>query len=146
MNGPTLTNVRKYISAIKKSPRKYLTSEHLSKELGLFPDIINRTLSYFDPLVNMDFTFDIRILLPAMEEYVLKLSEEKKKTRQPRIAVTKKEVSEFESINDFVLKKYVFESSGLFNRTAELSDADLRVLKKLVNLEQNERKSKKAKK
>ena len=79
MNGPTLTNVRKYISAIKKSPRKYLTSEHLSKELGLFPDIINRTLSYFDPLVNMDFTFDIRILLPAMEEYVLKLSEEKKK-------------------------------------------------------------------
>ncbi len=146
MNGPTLTNVRKYISAIKKSPRKYLTSEHLSKELGLFPDIINQTLSYFDPLVNMDFTFDIRILLPAMEEYVLKLSEEKKKTRQPRIAVTKKEVSEFESINDFVLKKYVFESSGLFNRTAELSDADLRVLKKLVNLEQNERKSKKAKK
>ena len=146
MNGPTLTNMRKYISAIKKSPRKYLTSEHLSKELGLFPDVINRTLSYFDPLVNMDFTYDIRTLLPLMEEYATKLTEESKKTRQPRVVVSKKEVAEFESISDFVFKKYVFASSGLFNRGAELSDADLRVLKKLVNLEQSERKSKKTKK
>ena len=91
MNGPTLTNVRKYISAIKKSPRKYLTSEHLSKELGLFPDVINRTLSFFDPLVNMDFTYDVRTLLPAMEDYAAKLADESKKTRQPRVQVSKKE-------------------------------------------------------
>ena len=146
MNGPTLTNVRKYISAIKKSPRKYLTSEHLSKELGLFPDVINRTLSFFDPLVNMDFTYDVRTLLPAMEDYAAKLADKSKKTRQPRVQVSKKEVAAFESINDFIFKKYIFESSGLFNRGAELNDADLRVLKKLVMLELSERKSKKAKK
>ncbi len=146
MNGPTLTNVRKYISAIKKSPRKYLTSEHLSKELGLFPDVINRILSYFDPLVNMDFTYDVRTLLPLMEEYASKLNEESKRTRQPRVQASKKEVSAFESINDFVFKKYIFESSGLFNRGVKLNDADLRVLKKLVLLEQNERKSKRTKK
>jgi len=146
MNGPSLSNVRKYITAIKKSPRKYLTSEHLSKELGLFPDVINRTLSYFDPLVNMDFTYDIRSLLPLMEEYASALALEKKKVSKPRIIVSKKDVGEFESLNEFILKKYVFESSGLFNRTAELSDVDLRILKKLITLEQNERKSKKGKK
>ena len=146
MNGPSLSNVRKYLAAIKKSPRKYLTSEHLSKEMGLFPDAINRDLSYFDPLINMDFTYDVRKLLPLMENYVADLAAESKKMRAPRVVVTKKEVGEFQSITELILKKYVFGSSGLFNRTAELSDGDLRVLKKLITLEQNERKSKKSKK
>jgi len=146
MNGPSLTNVRKYLLAIKKSPRKYLTSEHLSKEMGLFPDVINRVLSYFDPLVNMDFTYDVRTLVPLMEEYVAKLSLERKKVAKPRVIVTKKEVGEFESLSDFIFKKYVFESSGLFDRSATLSDSELRILKKLITIEQNERKSKKLKK
>ncbi|NCA96923.1 MAG: hypothetical protein EOM77_01880 [Bacteroidia bacterium] len=146
MNGPSLSNVRKYIVAIKKSPRKYLTAEHLSKEMGLFPDVINRTLSYFDPLVNMDFTYDIRKLLPIMEEYAHDIGEEKKKVAKPRVVTSKKDVAEYVSVSEFIFKKYVLESSGLFDRSATLSDADLRVLKKLLTLEQNERKKKKVKK
>lgn len=146
MSGPSLGNVRKYIIAIKKSPRKYLTAEHLSKEMGLFPDIINRTLSYFDPLVNMDFTYDIRKLLPVMEEYTREISEEKKKVSKPRVMTSKKDIADFVSVSEFIFKKYVLDSSGLFDRSATLSDADLRILKKLLTLEQNERKRKNAKK
>ncbi|MFA5421422.1 MAG: hypothetical protein WC344_01320 [Bacilli bacterium] len=146
MNGPSLSNVRKYVAAIKKSPRKYLTSENLSKELGIFPDVINRTLSHFDPLVNMDFTYDVRALIPAMEAYIDELASAKKKTVKPRAVVSKKDLSEYDSILDFIFKKFVFESSGLFDRSTQLGDADLRVLKRLVTREQNERKSKKNKK
>ncbi|MFA5481421.1 MAG: hypothetical protein WC282_03465 [Bacilli bacterium] len=143
MNGPSLNSVRKYIAAIKKNPRKYLTSEHLSKDLGVFPDVINKTLSYFDPLVNMDFTYDIRKLLGSMEQYAEELALENKKVAKPRLIVTKKDVSGYESVLDFMSKKLVF-TSGLFDRNATLSDADLRVLKKLITLEQAERKLKKA--
>jgi len=145
MKGPSLTSVRKYIAAIKKSPRKYLTSEHLSKELGVFPDVINETLSYFNPLVTMDFTFDIRPLLPLMEVYAAELFARSKETAAPHIIVTKKNISDYESISDFILKKMVF-TSGLFDRNAHLSDTDLRVLKKLIAAEQAERRGKKPRK
>lgn len=146
MKAPTLTKTRQYHSAIKRSKRKYVTSESLSKEIGVFPDVITDVLSFFDPLVKMDYTYDLRELLPMMEQYIDDLVREREKQKRPRLTATIKETTGYESIDDFVFQKFIFKSSGLFNYDATLNDKDLRVLKKLINLEQAERRDKKRKK
>ena len=146
MKTPTLTITRQYLAAIKKSERKYVTSESLSKEIGIFPDVITDTLAYFDPLVKMDYTYDLRELLPILEEYIEKTVAAREKQKRPRLTATIKETTGYDSIEDFVFQKYIFKSSGLFNYDATLNDKDLRILKKLIYLEQADRRSKKKKK
>ena len=122
-----------------KIKKRYITSEVLSRYVGVYPEVINENLSYFEPLMTMDSSVNILELVPAIKQYII--DEEEKKTPVIRVApVNKKEVDLYESLNDFVYKKY--SVGGMIDKGAELSDKDLRIMKKLVAEELAKRKKK----
>ena len=124
------TTAKKYLSAINGSKRKHLTCEGLSLYMGIYPEIIARDLSEFEPMLDMDPTFNLRELTQALENYIEEQSKEKK---EPRIAVKKAEVSQYKSVADFVYNKMTI--GGLVDRNIPLSEKDLKLLRHLVNQE-----------
>ncbi len=145
MKKPSVTQVKKYLaglSSFTKKKAKYVTAERLSSSLGIYPEKISEDLSYFDPIIKMDYTYNLLDLVPTLEEYVSDPSN-KKEVKQVKEVVTKKKLAEYDSISDFIYKK--MSNNGLIDRNAELSDADLRALKRLINQEEAERKKKRSK-
>ncbi len=140
MKQPSVTTIKKYLTAISKIKAKYITPEKLSKFVGIYPDIIQETLSYFDPLLNMDPEYNLLELVQPMKKYIVDQEENKiKPVHKP--SVTKKTLDEYDSVADFIYKKLTI-AGGIVNKNAELSDTDLRILKRLVNEEQAKRKKK----
>ena len=130
------TTAKKYLSAINGSKRKHLTCEALSLHMGIYPELIAKDLSEFEPMLAMDPSYNLRDLVPAIEEYIEEQSKEKK---EPRIAVKKTEVSQFKSVADFVYHKMTI--GGLVDRNIPLSEKELKVLRALVNQEIDARKT-----
>lgn len=137
------TLLKKYITAIKKEKRKVMTCDDLSSYIGIYPEIIAEHLSYFDPMVRMDMSFNIKSLLPMLENELEELEKEKAKTPKP-IRVSKKEMDVYPSLATFIYEKMTV--LGIVDRNAVLSDKDLKLLKKLIVREEKERKAKKSKK
>lgn len=138
MKEPKLSDLKKYLHAILKLNKKYVTSERLSRVVGVYPEIINETLSYFEPTLNMDPDFNLMELVPAIKKYIVEIEEAK--TNAPKVvSIKKKDVNQFDSIYDFVLKKMT-NAGGLLDKNVVLSDSDLKILKKLISEEQARRK------
>ena len=130
MKGPSVTVLKKYLTAMSKNKVRYMTCEKLSRIVGVYPEVIAENLSFFDPMLNMDPSYDLLALIPQMKEYI-KEEEEKKAPSVPKVVATKKDVVPYESVNDFVYKKMTF--AGMVDRNIVLNEKDLRVLKRLVN-------------
>ena len=132
------TTAKKYLSAIEGSKKKYLTCDGLSRVVGIYPEVIAEQLSYFEPMLAMDPSYDLKELIPAIEKYIEE--EDAKKEKKELIKVSKKDLVKYKSVIDFLYKKLTY--NGLIDRTAVLSEADLKTLKKLVQNELDELKSK----
>lgn len=139
MKEPKLVEIKKYLNAILKMNKKYVTSERLSKVVGIYPEIINEHLSYFEPTLMMDPEFNLMELVPSMKKYVVEKEEEKSSTLIKKPAIKKQTLEQFDSVSDFIYKKMTLVG-GLLDRNVVLSDTDLRVLKKLIVQEQQARK------
>ncbi len=141
MKEPKLADVKKYLNAILKLKKKYVTTERLSRVVGLYPEIINETLSYFEPTINMDPDYNLMELVPALKEFIEKAEENKNNfLAKPQVVVKKKDVDQYDSIYDFVYRKMT-NAGGLLDKNVILSDADLKILKKLISEEQAKRKN-----
>ena len=145
MAAPTKSLIKKVVLAIKKSKRKYLPVEALSREVGLYSDVLTDALVYFEPLIKFDASINTKDLLPQLEEYLAPSAGEEAEAKPKRVVVTKKELLEYASISDFVYKKYA-TIGGLIDKTATLSENDLKLLQKLVALELDKFKKPKKKK
>ena len=130
MKGPSVTVLKKYLNAMSKNKVKYMTCERLSRIVGVYPEVIAENLSYFDPMLNMDPSYDLLALIPQIKEYISN-EEEKKAPSAPKVMATRRDVVEYESVSDFVYKKMTF--AGMVDRNLVLKEKDLRVLKRLVN-------------
>lgn len=139
MKKPSVYILKKYLAAMSKIKRKYITAESLSHSIGVYPDVINENLSYFEPMLTMDSTINLLELVPAIKAYINE-EENKKSHPQVKVVVEKKEIEEYKSINDFVYKRYTV--GGMLDRGVELSDKDLKIMKKLITEEQQRRKEK----
>ena len=141
MKEPSVKELKKYLQAMAKLPKaKYITSERLSTIIGVYPDVINETLSFFNPMVMMDYRFNLLELVPAMKKYI----EEKEAKRAPTpkpVVVKKDEVEQYDNYFDFIYKKLTY--GGMLNRDVNLTDKDLKILKKLISEELANRKAKK---
>lgn len=140
MSEPKLSEVKKYLSSIIKINKKYVTTERLSKVVGIYPEVINETLNYFNPMIKMDPEYNLMELVPTLKKYVSDKEDEKtntlvKKPQPQRIT------EHYDSIGDFVYRKMTV-AGGLLDKNINLSDLDLRILKKLINEEQQKRKKK----
>ena len=130
MKGPSVTVLKKYLNAMSKNKVKYMTCERLSRIVGVYPEVIAENLSFFDPMLNMDPSYDLLALIPQIKEYITS-EEEKKAPATPKVVATKKDIDGYESVSDFVYKRMTF--AGMVDRNLVLSEKDLRVLKRLVN-------------
>ena len=130
MKGPSVAVLKKYLNAMTKKKVKYMTCERLSHIVGVYPDVIAENLSYFEPMLKMDPSYDLLVLIPKIKDYIQN-EEEKKAPSAPKVLATKKDVVEYESVNDFVYKKMTF--AGMVDRNFQLNEKDLRILKRLVN-------------
>ena len=143
MKQPSISVLKKYLSALNKIKKKYVTADRLSKEIGIYPEVINETLSFFDPMVNMDYEYNLMELVPQIKQFIDDAEEEKAKVKK---AVTVKPINrktdlKYDSIGDFVYQKMTI--GGMLDKYMQLTDADLRILKKLIVEEQQNRKKKK---
>ena len=141
MKEPKASDLKKYLQGMAKFPKaKYITAERLSRVVGIYPEVINQTLSYFDPMIMMDYEYNLLELVPAMKKFI----EDKENKKAPVMkaeAVRKNEVDLYDNYFDFIYKKLTV--GGMINKSAELSDKDIRILKKLLSEEQLRRKNKK---
>lgn len=140
MNKPKKTTIANYLRTLKKIKRKVVTSELLASSIGVYPEIIDEHLTYFEPLIAMDPNFNLLNIVPLMEEYLLELDKEKVNVPSQEYA-TKRKVDEYDSISDFLYKKFTLPG-GLLDMRTSLSDVDLKILKKLVHEEEMKRKKK----
>ena len=140
MKEPKVTELKKYLNALLKIKARYVTADRLSKVIGIYPEIITETLSYFEPTLMMDPSYDLLDLIPSIKEYIIKKEEKKSQTLIVKAKpIKQKEIDKYESIGDFIYKKMTI-AGGLLDKNASFSDTDLRVLKKLVSEEQAKRK------
>ena len=139
MKEPRVSTVKKYLLALTKVKKKYVTSESLSLTVGVYPEVINETLSYFNPMVNMDYKFNLLELVPDMKDWLNK-KEEAKKPAVPNQNVKKGDVDAFNSVSDFIYRKMTY--NGIVDKNAYLSDKDLKLLKRIIVEEQKRRKGK----
>ena len=141
MKEPNVKDLKKYLQGMAKLPKaKYITSERLAHIIGIYPEVINENLSFFDPMIMMDYTFNLLELVPQIKKFI----EDKENKRAPvpkPVVVKKNEVDEYNSYFDFIYKKLTI--GGMIDKSAELSDKDLKILKKLITDELADRKNKK---
>lgn len=131
------TQAKKYLTAIKSIDKKCLTSEQLSRHMGIYPEIINEQLASFEPMLAMDPSYNLKDLIPLIEEYIASI--EAKAVKKPKVEV-KKVADQYKGVSDFVYQKMTI--AGLVDRYATLSVEDLKVLRKLVNEELDQQKKK----
>lgn len=140
MKAPSVNVLKKYLTALTKIKAKYVTAERLSRVVGVYPDVICETLSYFEPLLMMDTEYNLLALVPDIKKYISDM-EEKKTPIQPVDAISKKQLDEYESVVDFIYKKMTV--GGIIDRGAYLTEKDLRIIKRLAAEELKKRKGKK---
>ena len=140
MKEPKVADLKKYLNGIIKANKKYVTTERLSRVVGIYPEIIAEHLSYFEPTLLMDPDFNLMELVPAVKKFIIDKEEAKNNVPvNKKVAIKKKQLEEFESIQDFIYRKMTV-AGGLLDKNAYLSDTDLRILKKLIAEEQQKRK------
>ena len=128
--------LKKYVLALKKMKRKYVSSELLSKEVGIYPEVINETISFFDPMVTLDYQYNLMDLLPQMEEYLGDSGVSRTKTTSKQKAVEPR-------VNQISLSDYIYQKltiGGFLDRNRVFTDAELKEMKRLIIEEQKSRK------
>lgn len=125
------TQAKKYLSFIKNTNKRCLTCEQLSRHIGIYPEIIAEQLSFFEPMLAMDPDFDLKDLVPNIEEYID--SFEVKKEKKQKTNNAKKKTIQFKGVNDFIYQKMTI--GGFFDRSVSLDEPSLKILRKLVNEE-----------
>ncbi|MCR5348900.1 MAG: hypothetical protein K6E59_04755 [Bacilli bacterium] len=139
MTKPTKAEVKRVLGALKRSKKKFVSLDALSRLVGLYPDVLGDTLSYFEPMIRLDPSINTRDLVPLMQEYLAEPMRPSDPKKPKRPTVSKKELAKYSSIADFAFKKMT-NVGGLVDTSMVLSDEDLLVLEKLVQNEMNRRK------
>lgn len=139
MTKPTKAEVKRVLGALKRSKKKFVSLEALSRLVGLYPDVLADTLAYFEPMIRMDPSINTRDLIPAMQEYLAEPMKPVSPNKPKKAPISKKEIAQYSSIADFVFKRMT-NVGGLVDTSTRLSDEDLRVLERLVQLEIAKRK------
>ena len=119
---------KKYLSQISSVKKKYVNADTLSRHNGIYPDVINSDLSYFEPMLAMDPSYNLKDLIPAIEEYIAEIDASKEK-KVKTVTISKKDYEKYKSVADFVYKNMTV--GGLIDRNKVLDESELKILRKL---------------
>ncbi|MBQ7249828.1 MAG: hypothetical protein IJS37_00555 [Bacilli bacterium] len=136
---PTKAEVKRILGALKRSKKKFVNLDTLSRVVGLYPDVLADTLAYFEPMIRMDPSINVRDLEPLLREYLTEPMKPVAADKPKKATVSRKELAQYSSIPDFVFKKMT-NVGGLVDTAVKLSDEDLLILDRLVQNEIKRRK------
>lgn len=133
MGKPVKTHIKRIEVALNKSKKKFVSLADLSKMVGVYQDALGEELSYFCPLIRIDYSINCRDLLPDLKKFLLEKQEPAKKKREyhRKDAVRVEELRQYSSTMDYIYKRLT-SVSGLIDPSTALSDHDLRLLAKLI--------------
>jgi NADH/NAD ratio-sensing transcriptional regulator Rex len=132
----SMTLLKRIIQQLKKTNQKYVTVDDLSQQLGIYPDKIAEVISFFNPLILMDLTSNLKDHLEQMETFLNSkvAPKEIKKTKISRI-----DIKAYKSIIDFIYQHMTID--GIIDKTNHLSIAELKAMKKLITEELKSKKT-----
>ena len=122
MDKITKVRAKKYLDAIKKGNKKYVTSQYLSTMLGIQEDVVREELSYFDDLIRLLDDYNLVDIIPSLSSYI--------NTRVSREKPTQK----YTSIVDFMYKNMTTHG-GLIDKSVKLNKTQLNDLNILIKKE-----------
>ena len=124
---------KKIYQVLSTAEKKHFTADMLALSIGIYADVINDALSFFNPLVKLDTDFNLLELLPLLENHLGSNKNIKQKThRQTMLNLP------YASFSEFVYQKMTM--AGMVDKSAELSTKDLKMAKKLISIELKNRK------
>ena len=122
-NKLTKANVKRYLTAMKNSGKKYVTVEMLSKMVGIKEDVIREELTEFDPMIRLMEDYNLKDIVKPMEEYISK-----------PMVVRSKPTVKYASVMDFVVKNMT-SNGDLLNKYMKLDKTQLKDLEIVVKRE-----------
>lgn len=124
---------QKIYQTLSSTSQKYVTSEMLAQSIGIYPDVINEALSLFNPVVTLDMTFNVLELVPDLQRYLGASHALTTRRQKPSVKPLP-----YQSFADFVYEKMTI--AGIVDKNIQLSDKELKLAKKLIQLELKSRK------
>lgn len=127
---PRSKDIRLTLHFLAKSKAKFVSLDMCANAIGIYSDVLGEELSYFAPSIMLDPSFNLKSLVPYLEEYLAKRKKERRKVKP----ASQREVDAYDSVAAFVYSKMT-SAGGLVDPSLRLDDHDLRLLAKVVKKE-----------
>jgi hypothetical protein len=126
----SLSLLKKIVLQLKKTNQKYITVDDLSQQLGIYPEKISEVIAFFNPLILMDMTSNLRDNLTDMENYLTTKIQPKEMKKTKRIRF---DIKAYKSMLDYLYQHLTID--GILDKTRQLTIAELKIIKKIINEE-----------
>jgi hypothetical protein len=126
----SLTLLKKIVLQLKKTNQKYITVDDLSQQLGIYPEKISEVIAFFNPLILMDMTSNLRDNLTDMDNYLTTKIQPKEMKKTKRIRF---DIKAYKSMLDYLYQHLTID--GILDKTRQLTIAELKIIKKIINEE-----------
>jgi hypothetical protein len=126
----SLPLLKKIVLQFKKTNQKYITVDDLSQQLGIYPEKISEVIAFFNPLILMDMTSNLRDNLTDMENYLTTKIQPKEMKKTKRIRF---DIKAYKSMLDYLYQHLTID--GILDKTRQLTIAELKIIKKIINEE-----------
>ncbi len=134
----TKTRLTKILRAIKKTDIKFYTVEDLSKDTAIKKSALQDDLIDYLPLVYFGYEYNLKDVLPELEEKLKVLTQTPVKKR----IYKKKDIQKYENFVDFVYQNMT-DNGGIFDTGYVLTKKDISIIRKLLKEESLKLKNKK---
>jgi hypothetical protein len=126
----SLPLLKKIVLQLKKTNQKYITVDDLSQQLGIYPEKISEVIAFFNPLILMDMTSNLRDNLTDMDNYLTTKIQPKEMKKTKRIRF---DIKAYKSMLDYLYQHLTID--GILDKTRQLTIAELKIIKKIINEE-----------
>ncbi len=126
----SLPLLKRIVLQLKKTNQKYITIDDLSQQLGIYPEKISEVIAFFNPLILMDMTSNLRDNLTDMENYLATKIQPKEMKKTKRIRF---DIKAYKSMLDYLYQHLTID--GILDKTRQLTIAELKIIKKIINEE-----------
>jgi len=136
MRTSNITLLKKIAHGLRNTKAKFSTADMLANEIGIMPEKIQEACAEYNPLVKIDFGFDLKGMLPLIDARLSELAAQAKPARK---LITKKKIAPYNSVVEFIYDRMTF--GGIVDKTLTLKDDELRMIRRLAGDELKSRRA-----
>lgn len=127
-----LTILNKISKGLKSSDKKVVTIDVLNAYVILKEDIILDELSFFEPLIRLTPSFNIRRIEKEINNEIIRLKNNKKEKNKSKTVNKRKKIDSYDTLLDFIEQKMLLPG-GIIDVSYTFTLDDLKALRKVVN-------------